>query len=196
MERAKAAQEAAESAGPSGIKHKAAEKVSKRDRLKAAEEAKARQRDQQQRSRPPGAPARFATSATAPVKGSITKKDATKWTPQPLAYRGTMRPAAPGERKDARQKGQAQDKYGGYASWSDLDDAEDEDEEDGYDSDGSSDMEAGFDDVIREDSLAMRAAKREDDEAAKEEERLRKEKLERKRKLLDLSKSAAARKRY
>ena len=197
MERAKAAQEAAESAGPSGIKHKAAEKVSKRDRLKAAEEVKAQQRDQQQRSRPQGTVAQSTASVVAPMKGSETAhKTSVKRTPQPLAYKGTMRPAAPGQRKDARPKVQAQDKYGGYASWSDVDDAEDEDEEDGYDSDGSSDMEAGFDDVVREDSLAARAARREDDEAAKEEERLRKEKLERKRKLLDLSKSAAARKRY
>lgn len=201
MEKAKAAQEAAKASGPSGIKHKPVEKMTKRERLRMAEEAKAQQKAAKSgkvvhadRSRS-GTP--VVGKAGSPRKGQDTAFQGTmKKRAEPLAYRGTMKAAGLVTAKDKeKKKGMAQDKYGGYASWSDLSDAEEEEEE-GYDSEGLSDMEGGFDDVEEEEMMALRAARKEDQEAIAEEERHRREKLERKRRLEALSKSAAARKKY
>lgn len=55
----------------------------------------------------------------------------------------------------------------------------------GYDSDASSDMEGGFDDLEIEDQRAAMIARREDIEEEKAEKRHRAEKEERKRKYLE-----------
>lgn len=202
MEKAKAAQEAVKAAGSSTIKHKPVEKLTKKDRLKLEEEARLKAGTKNSktastnRSRS-GTPAdgKIASQRKGPeagYKGTMKKSPA-----QPeVAYRGTMKKSQPGAppAKPAVKKGMGQDKYGGYASWSDLDDAE-EDEE-GYGSEGSDDMDAGFDDMAREEELALRAARKEDQAALEEEERHKREKLERKKKLEALNKSAAARKRF
>ncbi|WPG97388.1 Hypothetical protein R9X50_00016300 [Acrodontium crateriforme] len=201
LEKAKLAQEAQKQAA--AVK-KPAEKLTRkeRERMKAEEEA-----------------ARKAGRKTGMKSGNLGKNGTSvgakapvvqKKTPVPLGYqgtmkkvpteplyRGTMRAAGLGSAAPkAKQKGAAQDKYGGYASWSDLDDAEDDEDEGGYDSYDSDDMEGGFDDVEAEEQAALRLARREDKEAADEEERLRREKLQRKQKLVELSKTAAAKKRY
>lgn len=195
MEKAKAAQEAAKAVGPSGIKHKAVEKMNKRERRKMLEEAKAQQRAGKGSKLEDKDQSRHGDGASGLQKGHETSyKGTMRKAAEPLSYKGTMRTAAPSESRDKKQNGQAQDKYGGYASWSDLDDAEDEEED--YDSEGSSDMEGGFDDVEREEVSATRAARKEDQEFLEEEERHKREKLERKRKLEELSESAAVRKRY
>lgn len=118
----------------------------------------------------------------------------------PAGYRGTARPAsAPASTSRngtpaAKAKPQpAKGRYDGYAEWSDLDDMDDEED---YASDGSSDMEGGMWDVEEEESLALRAAKKEDAEALAEETRLKREKEERKRKLMAMSKQAAAKRKY
>ena len=200
MEKAKAAQEAAKAAGPSGIKHKPVEKMTKRERLRLAEEAKAQQKagkagkvvqTDRSRSGTPvvGKPGLHKKPQETGYKGTMKKAA------ESLRYKGTMRAEGIGAAEEKeKKKGQAQDKYGGYASWSDLDDAEDEEE--GYGSDGSSDMEGGYDDLAQEESLALRAAKKEDQAALEEEERHKREKSERKRRLQELSKSAASRKKY
>jgi hypothetical protein len=128
----------------------------------------------------------------------ISYKGTMKKAAAPLAYKGTMRAGetAQPRAKPVVKKGMGQDRYGGYASWSDLSDADDDPEEDEYESDASTDMEGGFDDVEREETAALRAAKREDQEALAEEERHRQEKLERKKKLQALNKSAAAKRRF
>ncbi|KAF2481142.1 hypothetical protein BDY17DRAFT_325858 [Neohortaea acidophila] len=190
LEKAKAAQMAAQSAGAATIKHRPAEKLTKRQRRQREEEARAQQRANK-------VAARNGTSSSAQalqkkpqdtsVKGNIPRA------PAPLSYKGTARASNPAEKKT---RGQPQDKYGGYASWSDLDEAED-DEEEQYDSDASSDMEGGFNDVEEEEMLALRAARKEDQAMLEEEERHKREKLERKRKLEALSKNAAsAKKRF
>ncbi|USW48099.1 Putative chromatin SPT2 [Septoria linicola] len=205
MEKAKAAQEAVKAAGASTIKHKPVEKLTKKERMKLGEEAK------QKSGLKNGKTAvgnRSRSGTPADGKAALQKKPSEpgykgtmKKTPvQPqIAYKGTMKksePGAPPARPPAK-KGMGQDKYGGYASWSDLDDAEEDDEEgEGYGSDESDDMDAGFDDMAREEEMALRAARKEDQEALEEEERHRREKLERKKKLEALSKSAAARKRF
>lgn len=205
MERAKAAQEAAKAAGPSTIKHKAVEKLTRKERLRLIEEQKAQQKaaksaDKANRSRsgtPVGAPGRPGLQQKKSQETSY--KGTMKKAPEPLSYKGTMQAAGSATTKERdKRKGQAQDKYGGYANWDELDDADDDDdeEEEGHDSEGSSDMEGGFDDVEMEEMAALRNAQKEDREALQEEEKLKKEKLERKRKLEALSKSAAARKKY
>lgn len=200
MERGKNALEAAKATAPTGITHKPAEKMSKKERLRAMEEAKAQRKSS--KSGKEGLASRSHSSSPVPAKASTQKKGqelsykgTMKKAAQPLSYKGTMRAASAGgpAREKEKKKGLAQDKYGGYASWSDLDDAEDEEED--YDSEGSSDMEGGFDDVEREETTALKAARKEDMEALEEEEAHRREKLARKRRLEELSNSAAARKK-
>ncbi|KAF1932328.1 uncharacterized protein M421DRAFT_417054 [Didymella exigua CBS 183.55] len=122
-------------------------------------------------------------------------------TAAPIAYKGTARPqtaAASSSRggtpaakpKPKQEKG----RYDGYADWSDLDGLEED--EDDYASDASSDMEGGIWDVEKEEREALKFAKKEDAEALAEEMRLKREKEEKKRKLVALSKAAAAKKKY
>lgn len=205
LARAKEAAEAAKAQGGGGIQHKAAEKLTRREREKLREKqlaketaAKKGQHGTIDRSRS-GTPLGAGKSATAQKVQELsykgTMKTAAEKQPerQPLMYRGTMRPAG-SQPKPPPKKGMPQDKYGGYASWSDLDDAEDQD--DGYYDDSDDDMEGGFDDLEEEETMALKAARKEDQEALAEEERLKKEKLERKKKLMALSKNAAVKKRF
>jgi len=203
LERAKAADALAKAAGPGGIKHKAVEKLTRKERERLREEAAAKdkaakkgQLGQVDRSRSgtPNGAVKPDMLKKAPAPETSYKGTMKKQQPAPdlPLYRGTMR-AAGSAPKPPPKKGQAQDKYGGYASWSDLDDAEDEEE--GYD-ESDDDMEGGFDDMEAEENAALRAARKEDQEALEEEERLKREKLARKKKLMELSKSAAARKRF
>ena len=200
MEKAKAAQEAAKE-GSSGIKHKPVEKLTKRERLRMIEEAKAQKKATKSGKAMPADRSRSGTpvagKAGLPKKGQeASHQSPMKKRAEPLAYRGTMKAMGIGAAKNKeKKKGLGQDKYGGYASWSELSDAEEEEEPD-YDSEGLSDMEGGFDDVEQEEMSALRTARKEDQEALEEEERHRKEKSERKRRLEELSKSAAARKKY
>lgn len=205
MEKAKAT---AASQKPVGtITHKPVERLTKKDRLKMQEEYK--KNKGMTKSGRPGINDRSRSGTPLGGKGALHRKtgDANyagtmkgapserKAIPE-VSYKGTMG-KAPAEGSSARQrpkKGVGQDKYGGYASWSDLSDAEED--EAGYDSYESDDMEAGFDDVAVEETMALKAARKEDQEALMEEERLRKEKEDRKKRLLALSKSAAAKKRY
>lgn len=153
-----------------------------------------------------GLPARAADAKGAPViekkKVEVGYQGTARPTKQPtqVGYRGTARPAsAPATTSRngtpaAKAKPQpAKGRYDGYADWSDLDDMDDEDD---YASDASSDMEGGMWDVEQEEQLALKAAKKEDAEALAEEARLKREKEERKRKLLAMSKQAAAKRKY
>ncbi|KAL1603434.1 hypothetical protein SLS60_005021 [Paraconiothyrium brasiliense] len=122
--------------------------------------------------------------------------------PADIGYKGTARPAAgassaarPGATPAAKKKPKpVQDRYAGYADWSDLDDMEDEEED--YDSEGSSDMEAGMWDVEEENAKALKVAKQEDAEALAHENELKRIKQERMRKLAAMNKAAAAKRKY
>lgn len=126
--------------------------------------------------------------------------------PVEVGYKGTARPmaatAAPAARPGAapaaakKKAKPPQDRYSGYAAWSDLDEMDDDDQEDDYDSDASSDMEGGIWDVEEEEAKALKAAKREDAEALAEENELKRAKEERKRKLAAMNKAAAAKRKY
>ncbi|KAF2437471.1 hypothetical protein P171DRAFT_437845 [Karstenula rhodostoma CBS 690.94] len=161
-----------------------------------------------------GAPGRAADPKAV---AAVTPQEKRK--PADLGYQGTARPAKkpvesgykgtarsgaaaassaprPGASAAAIKKKPkpAQDRYAGYANWSDLDEMDDE--EDDYASDGSSDMEGGIWDVEREEAEALKAAKREDAEALAEENALKREKEERRKKLAAMNKAAAAKKKY
>jgi len=112
--------------------------------------------------------------------------------PTPLAYTGTMRPSGPAVRKPQPAKSKmGGDRYR-YASYSDEEEEEDEmSEQEDYESE--SDMEAGMDEVDAEEEQAARIARKEDAEALREENELKRAKLEKKRKLEQLA--AAAKKK-
>lgn len=121
--------------------------------------------------------------------------------PVEVGYKGTARPAsAPastsrnGTPALKSKPNPGKGRYDGYADWDELDDMDGD--EDDYASDASSDMEGGVWDVEEEEQLALKAAKKEDAEALAEEMRLKREKDERKRKLMAMSKAAAAKKRF
>ena len=78
------------------------------------------------------------------------------------------------------------DEYLGTDEEDDSDMADDVDEG-GYNSEGSSDMEAGFDDVEGEERLALRKAKEDDAREQELESRLKREKEERRRKLTQMA---------
>ncbi|KAK5139566.1 hypothetical protein LTR04_003480 [Oleoguttula sp. CCFEE 6159] len=73
------------------------------------------------------------------------------------------------------------------------DELDEEEEEDDYESDFS-DMEAGAFDVDEEEALSAQIARKEDAEALKEETALKREKLERKRRMEALAAKASAKK--
>lgn len=203
LEKAKAAQQAATASKPGTIRHKAVDKLTRRDRRRMEEAAakkkvgvrpmKAGMHDRSRSGTPTDAKAPAAKKTSEPTYKGTMKRPIEK---QEFTYKGTMNKTQSGTAaaKSGLRKGAPQDKYGGYASWSDLDEAEDEEED--YDSEGSSDMDAGFDDMAREETLALQAAKKEDQEALEEEERHRREKEERRRKLAALSKHAASKKKF
>ncbi|CAI7566300.1 unnamed protein product [Penicillium glandicola] len=106
-------------------------------------------------------------------------------TPEPPAYRGTAGLPSNRGAHDRRHHSRhsRQNEYLGT-------DEEDEGDLGGYDdyySDASSDMEAGMDDVDREEAAALAYAKREDEKELRQEMAAKKEKLERQRKLAALA---------
>jgi len=111
-------------------------------------------------------------------------------------YAGTARPK-PGAKAPSRPvaSSSSRDRYRserrgasyGYAS---EEEEEDEEEEQDYESDVSSDMEAAAFEVDEEEELAARIARKEDAEALAEENRLKREKAEKKRRLMAMAKKA------
>jgi hypothetical protein len=124
------------------------------------------------------------SASPPPARKGDDKKDvkAPKSAPRPT-YKGTMGGATSHGKpyQDAHAKKSRYDEYLGTDEEDDSD-AEDEDGYDGY-SDASSDMEAGFDDVEGEEMAALRAAKADDARELAIENRLKKEKEERRKRL-------------
>lgn len=146
-------------------------------------------------------PGSSGSLSSSPAPGSIANKKiaapAYKGTakskpqlPQPT-YKGTMKPASSTTKIPAARDRDAvprKPRYDEYAA-TDEDDLDDV-EEDEYGSDGSDDMEAGFTDVEQEETLAAKAARKEDEEEARLEAKLKKEKEERRKRLEQLAKKA------
>jgi hypothetical protein len=202
LEKAKEVQKSKPASPP--IKHERTKILTKEERLALRAEAKGK--------KPAGPLATRSKSSDlkSDAKGDVkdrrksvdtgyqgTARPAKK--PIEIAYKGTARPAAGAAGGKANGVGtsktkakQSQGRYGGYGSWSEEED-EEEEEEEGYE---SSDMEAGIWDVEQEDQLALKAAKQEDATELAKEIAMKRAKEERKRKLLNLSKAAAAKRKY
>lgn len=113
-------------------------------------------------------------------------------------YKGTMGLKRPGDiRKERLQRlpdGRAEKvRYAGYAAWAD-EDGEDNSEGE-YDSDASSDMEAGRFDVDQEEELSLRQAKKEDAEEQARLDAIDREKKERREMLAKMAAAKRNKKR-
>ncbi len=147
-------------------------------------------------SRPGSSGSLSSSPAPGPVANKKVAAPAYKGTakpkpqlPQPT-YKGTMKPASSTTKPTTARDRDANPRkiHDEYAA-TDEDDLDDV-EEDEYSSDGSDDMEAGFTDVEQEETLAGKAARKEDEEEARLEAQHKKEKEERRKRLEQLVKKA------
>lgn len=200
LERAKQNAEASKLAGQ--IKHKPVEKLTKKDRQRLVEEARAAQKGKPLPNKDAKIGLKARGKSAEPLvdsKTGLSMKDRKK--PVEVAYKGTMRPNAPAapvyrgtmggpggaaaRKPPAKAPASSRSGYGAgrrYASYSDEEE-EDEDDEPEDDYESGSDMEAGVDEMYEEEQTSARIAKREDAIALAEENELKRQKLERKRKL-------------
>ncbi len=147
-------------------------------------------------SRPGSSGSLSSSPAPGPVANKKVAAPAYKGTakpkpqlPQPT-YKGTMKPASSTTKPTTARDRDANPRkiHNEYAA-TDEDDLDDV-EEDEYSSDGSDDMEAGFTDVEQEETVAAKAARKEDEEEARLEAQHKKEKEERRKRLEQLAKKA------
>lgn len=125
--------------------------------------------------------------SASPPKKEIAK-DSKPANPAPRpGYKGTMGMGA--SRKKPHQGPAKKSKYDDYLGTDEEEDSDmkDDADEGGYDSEGSSDMEAGFDDVEVEESRALRQAQEDDAREKALENKLKRDKEERRKKLEALS---------
>ncbi|KAF2253553.1 hypothetical protein BU26DRAFT_515890 [Trematosphaeria pertusa] len=185
------------------IKHEAPKIMTKREREQARLNAKAAAKGKKPSVAIPAKAMNGKGGAEKEKKKPVelgyqgTARPAKK--PVELGYKGTARPSAsaapagrPGASAAKAKSKVSQGRYGGYASWSD----EELEEEDYESEDDLSDMEGGIWDVEQEEQAALKAAKQEDAEALAEEAELKRQKEERKRKLMAMSKAAANKRKY
>lgn len=202
MARAKQAQtDKAQQTQVGVIKHQAThrEKVSKVAERKRQEEEKAKAgKDKTTNGRPALGRQQIKSRSSSPAK----KTDQAKvpraprpplHAPQTSSYKGTMG-TAPG--RAGKPPPKARRKYDEYLGTDEEEDSDDmggygEDEEEGYGSDASSDMEAGLDDLDQEEQRALRYAKEEDAREQALENKLKREKDEKRKKLEALAKKRA-----
>ena len=185
MARAKATQANRGQAQVGMIKHQQAppkEKVSKVAQKRREEEEEAKK--QAQKGQRPGDGGRVEKRRSASPQKKALKPPAPPLSApaRPTsAYKGTMGTAAKRPLNAAAKKNSRYDDYLG----TDEEDEGDfsEEEQTGYMSDASSDMEAGAFDIDQEENLALRHAKVDDAKELELENRLKREKLDRKRKL-------------
>jgi protein SPT2 len=212
MARGKAAQSTLGQVGK--IQHKKIEKLpSKRER----DEMKAQKSSNLTKNLAPGSKFNKPPLSNGRDGRNGVKDNGKKGPPEPekkikkaatatTGYAGTARPRPGGTKVPARLSGSASasrydrgsdrnryrdERHGSGARYAYVseDDEEEEDEGREYDSDVSSDMEAAAFEVDEEEELATRIARREDAEALAEENRLKKEKEEKRKRLAALAKS-------
>lgn len=125
--------------------------------------------------------------AAEPVAEKKVKKAALATT----GYAGTARPKPGNSSRSSRPGAGSSSRYSDrYDRRSTYEEEEDEDEEMDYESDVSSDMEAAAFEVDEEEEMAAKIARREDAVALEEENRLKREKAEKKRRLMAMAKKA------
>lgn len=146
-----------------------------------------------------------ASLKSGETKSSNDRLSQPKPKPAEPSYKGTMRPSkpestyrgtmnlAPGPKKSASSLARPGGGRRGPVEY--YSDEEDEDEMDDYESDVSSDMEAGHFDVELEDEAALRIARAEDAREKQLEDELKRQKADKKRTLDRLAAAAKAKKR-
>lgn len=179
------------------IAHKSVqrERLSKMQQSRLAKEAKL------QEGKKGAKPLRSPATGVKGVTGRLVDTKQREKPAEP-EYKGTARPPPPKEpvykgtagrpsvaTGKARGKPQARPSRRDEYLGTDEEDEGDFYEQDEYYSDESDDMEAGFDDVFEEEEAAKRIAQKEDERELKLEAALKKQKLERKNKLAQLSKA-------
>ncbi|KAF2085579.1 hypothetical protein K490DRAFT_67463 [Saccharata proteae CBS 121410] len=211
MARAAAAQAAAKPVGL--ITHKPTEKLPKKGQQAQAGDTKSKA--PVGRDRPIASKGGSRTPEPATAKGKPSQPTKEKKKPVELGYTGTIRaapkepmysgtmrsgsakPAERGRFDRSRSTSLAAKPKGRFDRYArSEEEEEEEEEEDDYNSEGSSDMEAGAFDLDQEEQLSLKAARREDEEALKEEEALKRRKLERKNMLAKMAANAKNKKRF
>ncbi|KAJ5320154.1 hypothetical protein N7508_000437 [Penicillium antarcticum] len=169
------------------------ERLSKLERKKRAMEEQAKEKEARSGKKPlPGGTGKDKLAATKRSSDGPSYKGTAKpakKAPEPPTYRGTAGLPSSRGGGDRRHQSRGRSRANEYLG------TDEEDEGDfggygGYDdyySDESSDMEAGLDDVDREEAAALKFAKREDEEELRQETEARNEKLARQRKLAALA---------
>lgn len=209
MARAKAAAAKETLASAGTIKHKQTEKLSRKERLALQEAAKAKgkagtlggknkvgERIQVSDRSRTGSSEAAARKPGEPVKEKRKPVDlGYKGTMRPVSaepqYKGTMGLARPGQtRRPVSKASRAPARGPRYASYSE------EEEEDDYESDVSSDMEAGVFDVDQEEAEALKVARKEDAREAAAEAEHRRQKAERKKMLEKMNAERAKKRSY
>ncbi|KIV90283.1 hypothetical protein PV10_07602 [Exophiala mesophila] len=193
MARAKLAQESKGQNNKVGvIRHQASnrEKVSKLAERKRQEDEKAKASKEKSHSRP-GMTSKDKARSVSPTKRDASR--APKVARPPLhapasSYKGTMGQAASKSRQSQSRKRSRYDEYldTDEEEGSDMEGYGDEDQGD-YESDVSSDMEVGAFELDEEESQALRAAKEDDARELALEQRLKREKEERRKRLMGLA---------
>lgn len=201
LEKAKAAQETAKPFGQIKHQKKEKERLSSKARARLAEEAAAAKKMEKRPVSSPSKPSDRSAGKAAPAGPPVDgKKQSVE-----VGYKGTMRSASstyqgtmdrsgskPGANRPAKPPAPG---AAGRYRYAEESEEEDEDEDmDDYDS-ASSDMEAGLDDIDREEMLSARQARQEDEEALREENEHKRQKFERQRKLQALNAAAAKKKK-
>jgi hypothetical protein len=165
------------------------ERLSKVERKRRLEEAKAQEKAARLGKRPapgPAAAGKPAVKRRTPEPLSYKGTAKPSQTPEPSGYRGTAGRQSHRGTTDRRPNGKRMDEYlatdeedeGDFGDYGDYDDV--------Y-SDASSDMEAGFDDMREEEDAALRSARKEDEEELRAEMAAKQQKLERQKKLAALA---------
>ena len=179
------------------IAHKSAQKerLSKMQQSRLAREAKKQEGKKGAQS--------MRTPAARGIAGKLGDAKQREKPAEP-EYKGTARPTPPKEptyqgtagRPSKAAAGKARSKpqvrpprRDEYLGTDEEDEGDFYYEQDDYYSDESDDMEAGFDDVFQEEEAAKRIAQKEDERELRLEAALKKQKLERKNKLAQLSRA-------
>ena len=216
MARAKAAQAEKTAPNVGVIKHQNVpkEKLSKMERRRRLDEARLKEREARRAGdggKNKGS-STFGRVSTDPKSHGKIQKPATALKDRESGYKGTARPAPssavptssykgtsglasrrPPPTGNERRRPRQADRYLDTDE-EDIDDDDEMDEDEGGHSDASSDMEAGVFDVDMEEQRALRAAKKEDEEELRLENRLKSDKEKRKR-ALEALQAAKARKK-
>ncbi|EXJ86970.1 hypothetical protein A1O3_03924 [Capronia epimyces CBS 606.96] len=192
MARAKQAQEMKAHSQIGLIKHQATnrERVSKVAERRRQEEEKTKAAKDKSGARPVAGKLGKSRSASPAKKSDQPRVPKAPRPPlhAPASYKGTIGTASTREKQQSQRRRKQYDEYLG----TDEEDASDDvgygqDEEDDYGSDASSVMEAGAFEVDEEEQRALRAAKEEDAKELALEAQLKREKEERRRKLMILA---------